>query len=370
MNASQRAIPDYQQIMGGYHQFMNPGAYMQQQQQQQQPTQDRAGLPPGQQPPAKTSGGDASQWMTGDATRDPIRQQVYDWMIKAGGTPSGRGSGPTDLEYYVDQVLDPVNKGYGDWAGRIERGIKGTQPGGGGAGPKSNTGDPFYDSIMNAIGGYGNFAETGGFSPQDVQNIRARMVSPIRGVYSQAQQGLEQARRLGGSPGYTAAAAKMARDQAYGLSDATTNAEAAIAQMIQQGKLAGLGGLSQTGEAARGQNLGALSGQSNLYGTSPGLAREFGGQLLQGQQQDIASQQLQQQLANSIMGARQNWTEIPSNFQQGLGNVAGVAGLLGRGVTGLSGLGGWGGIADLLGFGGGGPQYIDPWYGNLPRTRG
>src|SRR5262245_40639918 len=182
--------------------------------------------------------------------------------------------------------------------------MAGTQPGSIGG---VKTGDPFYDSIMGAIGGYGNFAETGGFSPQDIQNIRARAVAPIRGVYSQAQENLDRQRRLAGSagsPNYAAAQAKLARDEAYGLSDQTTNAEAMIAQLLQQGRLAGLGGLSQTGGMARGQNLSALGGMSSLYSATPGQAQVFGNQLLQSQGQDIEMQQLQQRI-NEARAAQQ-----------------------------------------------------------------
>jgi hypothetical protein len=63
-------------------------------------------------------------WLTGDPTRDPVRQFVMDAFAKHGKQPTGPGSGPTDLEYYVDRILQEggLNSGY-DWAGRISRGI-------------------------------------------------------------------------------------------------------------------------------------------------------------------------------------------------------------------------------------------------------
>jgi hypothetical protein len=74
-------------------------------------------------------------WLTGDPTRDPVRQFVMDAFAKHGKQPTGPGSGPTDLEYYVDRILQEggLNSGY-DWAGRISRGITGTQPPEGGGG--------------------------------------------------------------------------------------------------------------------------------------------------------------------------------------------------------------------------------------------
>ena len=81
----------------------------------------------GQSPSSPTASG--SSWLTGDPTRDPIRQFVINEFGKNGKQPTGAGSGPTDLEYYVDRILQEggLNSGY-DWAGRIARGINGTQP--------------------------------------------------------------------------------------------------------------------------------------------------------------------------------------------------------------------------------------------------
>lgn len=66
---------------------------------------------------------------TGDSVRDPIRKFVVDTLAGLGKSPTGPGSGPTDVEYYVDRILQEggLNAGY-DWAGRIARGVNGTQP--------------------------------------------------------------------------------------------------------------------------------------------------------------------------------------------------------------------------------------------------
>lgn len=83
----------------------------------------------GNAPTQNGMGGSASQWLTGDSTRDPVRQFVIDTLAKYGRTPTGAGSGPTDIEYYVDRILAEggLNTGY-DWAGRIYRGLTNTQP--------------------------------------------------------------------------------------------------------------------------------------------------------------------------------------------------------------------------------------------------
>lgn len=94
--------------------------------------------------------------------------------------------------------------------------------------------------------GYAEFAQTGGFSPEAISNIRSRALSPVRAVYSNAMQGVQRQRALQGgySPNATATMAKMAREQSSQASDAATNAEAGLSEMVQKGRLAGLAGMS------------------------------------------------------------------------------------------------------------------------------
>jgi len=384
-------LANYNTIMNQFHQFMNP------QQQQQQPTQDRGGTAP----PSSTGQQQAPSNAMPERPND-LRQALETASRVAYG---GKPVSDSDVNYWQQMWnKDPdytFKRMLGWQAGGSDVAQSGPYAGGGGAQPPLNTGDPFYNNILNsmgsgggpfnsallgmignygpaldqAIGGYGNFAQTGGFSPQDIQDIRARAIAPIRGIYSQAQDNIERAKRLagpGGMANYAATQAKAARDEAYGLSDKTTDAEAMIAQMLQQGKLAGLGGLSQTGLGARGQdlstalgargqdisgalgargqNLGAITGQGNLYGTSPGLAQMFGNQLLSSTGQDLAGQQLQQNLAQMLIQGRLGQAQVPGNFQQALGNIGDVLGLIGQGASAFGGLGN---IGRLFGIGGG-----------------
>lgn len=115
------------------------------------------------------------------------------------------------------------------------------------------------------MGGFKNFAETGGFSPEDISDFRARAAAPIRAGYQNALREVDRARAINGGnmPGYAVLRARMARDQNQGMSDATINANAAIAQMVQQGKMAG------------------LQGGTSLYGTTPARSNMFGNQVNQ-----------------------------------------------------------------------------------------
>jgi hypothetical protein len=99
-----------------------------------------------------------------------------------------------------------------------------------------------------SFAGFQNFAQTGGFSPTDLANIRARAVSPVRAVYQNAQQNVNRQRALQGgySPGFGVLQDRMARGQSQGISDQSIAAEGEIGQMVQQGKLAGLQGMAGT----------------------------------------------------------------------------------------------------------------------------
>lgn len=119
------------------------------------------------------------------------------------------------------------------------------------AAPVSSGGGNPYSEVMS---GYRQFAETGGFSPEDLANIRARSVSPIRAVYQNALQNVNRQRALQGgySPNYGALTARLAREQSMGQSEAAINREANLAEMVQRGRLAGLGGMLSAGAGGGG----------------------------------------------------------------------------------------------------------------------
>jgi hypothetical protein len=153
----------------------------------------------------------------------------------------------------------------------------------------------------NLMKGYGDIAQTGGYSDQDIQNLRARGVAPVRAAYGDTMMQLDRARALGGgganAPNYIAAVSKAQRQLPQQMSDALTGVNANLAQMVQQGKLAGLSGMGQTYAAAPGlsnsfasqygnlQNLqGNLLAQRQSYGLGL-LGAQLGGyQANQGQQ--------------------------------------------------------------------------------------
>ncbi len=153
-------------------------------------------------------------------------------------------------------------------------------------GQMSQNSSPYTTS---ALGGFQGFANNGGYSPQDLQDIRARAVSSIRGQYQNAMDNVSRQKNIQGgySPNYNAAMAKMTREQSYNTADALTNANAAIAQMVQSGKLAGLTGMGNLSTEDTRNKLAALQGGSSLYGTSPGLVKTFL-DAVQGSNSDLA----------------------------------------------------------------------------------
>lgn len=215
-----------------------------------------------------------------------------------------------------------------------------------------------YGYLREAAPGYREFASTGGYSPTDIQELRARGVAPIRSAYGNTMMEMNRSRSLGGaggSPNYIAAASKAQRDLPGQMADATTTVNAGLAEQIRNGKLAGLSGLTGIGDSMGGlssaeasrilqadtanqsadlqaksmteqslQNmrqgqLSSLSGQSNLYGTSPAMAATFGNQALNAYQTRAQMEQNRQQTGLQLLG-----TQMQSSGNYTQANPAGT----------------------------------------------
>ena len=197
-----------------------------------------------------------------------------------------------------------------------------------------------YGYLRETIPGYRQFAENGGYSNQDVQELRARSTSPIRTAYANTMQELSRAKAVGGgySPGYTAAVSRAQREMPGQIADAMTNINAKLAEDIRQGKLAGLQGISGVGhdiggfasedanrglqaqlanqsaalQAAQlseqslqnrfGMQLSGLEGERGLYGTAPGMASTFGNQALSAWGNSMQAENARAQNAATYLG--------------------------------------------------------------------
>lgn len=296
-------------------------------------------------------------------TGDPNKDAVLALYKKYNRTPGGPGSGLTDTSYWSSDAMKNAGGDSAYVLKRLEDDLQGhgmdADPSKGGGG---STGATDMGALNPAIAGYQKFAETGGFSPDDIQNIRARAVAPIRSIADNARQQIQRQaaiRGTGYSPNTTAALAKTARDSEYAAGDTATNAEAAIAGLKNQGQLAGLGGLSSTGLGINNQNLtnalglrgqdlssilgaqsgqlGAMSGMTGLYGATPGLTNTFGNQVLQSGNQGINIGQLQQALMNGNIQGQLGMANVPSTFQNVMGNIGQIGQLGANALTGFAG---------------------------------
>lgn len=193
-----------------------------------------------------------------------------------------------------------------------------------------------YGYLREAAPGYREFAQTGGYSPADIQELRARGTAPIRSAYGNTMMELDRARSIGGAggtPNYIAAASRAQRDMPGQMADAMTGVNAKLAEDIRSGRLSGLAGLSGIGSTMGGMagddanrtlqadlaNQGAdlqtqgmrdaaqrfgLSGQASLYGTTPGQSSMFGNQALSAYNTRAGMEQNRNQFGLGLMDAQ------------------------------------------------------------------
>ena len=281
-----------------------------------------------------------------------------------------------DYTDIMNNYRDIASGGAGSYAD-----VAGGGGGGGGGGMSAYTVSPGragYSDPFRSYGGFSEFANTGGFSEGDIANMRARGVSPVRAAYANAEREVGRQRSLQGgySPNAIAAQVKMAREGGQAAADAIQNVEAGIAQQRQQGRLAGLTGMSgiegqrlgadvdlskfnvgmdfegqkynadaqaraaaanaSAGESAayralqaRGADMDdrfrALGGMTSLLGTTPGMSNMFGSQVLQGV--GLGGQFGLGQTQNAINAERS-----PGAWEQGMGRANDVMDIINAGT--------------------------------------
>lgn len=192
----------------------------------------------------------------------------------------------------------------------------------------------------DAFGNLNELSRTGGYDESNIADLRARGISPIRAVYSNAMQNITRQKALQGgySPNYTASMAKLARDLSESISSGTQNVNAGIAQNVASNRLSAapaylgaaqnetsaineanarnaatkfnsLGALSSLYGNERNNKLAAIQGMASLYGTTPALPALYG-------QQALSTAQLQEQQR----ARKQNASNILINaYSQGRG---------------------------------------------------
>lgn len=202
--------------------------------------------------------------------------------------------------------------------------------------------------LQGALTNLSSLSATGGYSDQDIQDLRARGVGPIRSIYQTAQRNLDRTKSLQGgySPNYTAASAKMAREQSEEVGNAVQNVNAGIANSVAANKLSASGSYATLAAAENARKIeiqqanaelmreiaafnanainsanqfnaaGRLNtqnmnlqnlfrgaeGMANLYSSSPGLVNTFGSQVAQAANSNQNQQQINNNNRNSWMG--------------------------------------------------------------------
>lgn len=217
-------------------------------------------------------------------------------------------------------------------------------------------------------------ATTGGYSEQEISDLRARGISPIRAIYAAALRNLSRQKNISGgySPNYGALQAKLARESSAAIGDQTIKANADIADRQASGRQAAISmlsplvgnenqlnaniGLENTRAKQRvaefnaselsnvdkinaqmamevermnrensnqtfNNQLNATQGMQSLYGTTPALTQTFGNQVLASNAQNLQGQQAissaAQNRANTGLGLI---SRIPSSgFSAGRG---------------------------------------------------
>src|SRR5207248_9896451 len=119
-------------------------------------------------------------------------------------------------------------------------------------------------TMPTAIGGYKDFAATGGVTPEEQNLARTQTSYGISSLFDALKRNRGQRKRVQGgyAPGYDASNRAMTRDTASTTGRAITGTNLGLLDMIRQGRIAGLGGLSNIG-------MGSLGIQSGLA-TQPG----------------------------------------------------------------------------------------------------
>ena len=137
--------------------------------------------------------------------------------LNYGGAASGALKGASMGTMVMPGVGTAIGAGIGGLYG-LFKGKNKTGPGG--------TTTP--EMKQNIMGRYEDFANTGGYSPGNIADMRARAISPSRAIYANMQRNIDRQRALQGgySPNYTAASAKLAREGSQEISDINQNVNA------------------------------------------------------------------------------------------------------------------------------------------------
>lgn len=229
-----------------------------------------------------------------------------------------------------------ISSGYGDLAGGSMYGITADD-----ISRLRNTGSGDGISRESLL----DFEKTGGYTPQDIANTRARANSGVPALYANMKQGLgfQQARGNSAGPNWGALNSKLTRQGAQDLGEQNRNTELGINDQIRGNRMVAANTLAGNNLSLAGMNaqnerslMGlkqqgvseGLSGLSNLYGQ--GLSEQQANQgLLRGYTGDRSN------IDQNLINARINQGQMKGGFTDTLKDVTGIAGGVMGGMTGI-----------------------------------
>lgn len=202
--------------------------------------------------------------------------------IMAAGTVAGavgRNKAAKDQNKLLQGQMD-LTRGYGDWAkgrseesrdwnrglfNRVSGGVNDlwNQLGGASAGPGS-----FHDPYMSESQPfYRNAMSTGLFTPEQMNDYRARAAIGNKAIFQGYKRNLDEAAgiRGGGYAGYSGQLARLGRDTARQGEEARLGAETSLQDMIRRNQFTGAEGITRNDTTYQGL-LQALDQMKNQYG--------------------------------------------------------------------------------------------------------
>lgn len=199
--------------------------------------------------------------------------------------------------------------------------------------------------VSKSLSDLSDLATTGGYTEAGIADIRARDISPIRSIYSNAQQNVERQKALAGgySPNFAATQSKMARDEASQIGDVTTNANAGIAQNVASNRIAAASPYASASASANAAKAAADQKNADIINQAAEFNSSGGTQTAEfnsGQATDTAKFNTSVSQANAEANANRATSTSEFNTQAALdaakANRSVTAGALG-GKTGLYG---------------------------------
>ena len=165
--------------------------------------------------------------------------------------------------------------------------------------------------------GFKQFADTGGFTPGEINMMRSRSNAAIPAMYNQEMQNLEARRNIQGgyAPGADALRGRLLRQRGQDIASAARDTELGISQQVREGKQYGITGMA--GQEVALQN--ALN-QQRLAQTGALTAAGTGGL------------QLESELAGNRLAGIQGAQTAEQGFEQQM-TANRLAGLQGTGQT-------------------------------------